>query len=483
MGTPPIALFLNFIFPSLAPYLAMMRYTTTQNSVRTQVKEMLQGDQVLRQFIRQTLVLERSAGTEFDAKEKAAKEKYEAAKAELDAWLVTKKKYDDWMGTNRGKKKGKQDLASKPKFPEGTTERSQMALERALEKAKEDYAKYNPEVSEYQYDVPEEASEDVSIDVGTSTKKKKKSLMEWDSNALAMKWTPWPKNLEQKSGIGFGKQKKSEEGETVRGEVMGTGPGERWLSYIFGGGVAGGSVSYDVSLPDGTKCEVKELGSASSLVRPGTHGMAAYEKARDRLTEVMGQMKVFSGAIDEAMSDEGFSEMLSPVEQKIINFTKRFIESEYEMMVSKGEISSDRLATFRKVLLALKSLKEYHTKTGTINPTVTLNKKKVNVSQPAFIDIAKTVKKDVPSSDVLSDFETWEVVLGALKDVAFTDPTKFLDEWSTLVDPEVVFKDTDGLFIVNETKGFYWIPKAQIKDVLSFEVVSQGKPKFRFLNF
>jgi hypothetical protein len=442
-------------------------------------------DIILRQLIRHAILSERSAGSEFDAKEKAAKESYESAKAKLDAWFIVKQKYDLWMDANRNKSKAKKDTAGKPSFPEGTTERSQTALEKDLEKTKAEYAKYNPEVADYAYKIPDEVAieDDVEIE-GTGKKtKKKKPMLEWDSDAFAMRWTSWPRSVEAKSGTGFGKQKKSDEGETIRGEVMGTGPGERWLSHIFGGGVAGGSVSFDVKLPDGSKCEVKELGSASALVRPGTHGMAAYERARDRLSEVMDQMSNFVDAVTEAEVDKGFTNMLKPIESKIIAFTKNFISEEFEMMVSKGEISNDRLMTFRKVLLALKALKEYHSTAKVIKPTVTLNKKTVNVSQPTFIDIAKTVKKDVPESDVLSDFETWEVILGALKDSAFTDPTKFLDEWSSLVDPEEVFKDTDGLFIVNEAKGFYWIPKSEIKSALRFEVVSQGKPKFRFLNF
>lgn len=453
-----------------------MQEIRLRKAIRTIISESASADAGLRRAIQSVLLHERSVGTELAAREEAAKQEYEAAKANLDAWILVKNERDELS------KSGKKSKTPLPKFPAGTGASSLGALQKELDKALVAYAKYNPDIADYQYEPPAGAEEVVEEEPPTKGKKAK-PMLEWDSGAYAMKWTPWPKSVEKKSGTGFGKQKKSAEGETIRGEVMGTGPGERWLSHIFGGGVAGGSVSFDVKLPDGSKCEVKELGSSSALVRPGTHGMAAYEKARDRLAEVMSQMKSFATAIEEAETDSGFTSMLKPIEQKIISFTKNFIDEEYDMMVSKGEISNDRLATFRKALIALQKLKAYHTNADVIKPAVTLNKKTVKVSQPAFVDIAKTIKRDVPDSDVLSDFETWEVVLGALKDSAFVDPTKFLDEWSSLVDPEEVFKDTDGLFIVNETKGFYWIPKSEIKSALRFEVVSQGKPKFRFLNF
>ena len=222
------------------------------------------------------------------------------------------------------------------------------------------------------------------------------------------------------------------------------------------------------------------MDSASSLVRPGTEGLAAYEKARDRLTVVLGQIKKFVDNVNEMGED--IEEIASGQDMAKLELVRTFIDEEYENMAGKGEISRARFVSFRRALKTLIALKKDHKTDDDIKPQIVLNKKTINVSRPTFIDVAKAVEREV-ETDVLKDFEKWDVILNVLKDDAFTDPDKFLDDWSKSVSVEEVFRQTDGVFIVNQAKGFFWIPKANIKDALQFSVVSQGKPKFRFMYF
>ena len=458
---------------------------TLRKIIRNMLRERVavKGESTVREFIKESLLTELEAGEEFDANEKAAQERFQAAEVELRAWDVNdaKKKAlvnkaaTEKISYDTARKRYKND----PKYDYDVTlaAKKRKTLEDELGKMAAKYSQFNPEFTDYEYTVIAARGDAQLSSVG----KGKKGPLKWNSGQYAMHWTPWPKSAAKLSGVGFGKQKKTGD-ETERGEAMGTGPGEKWLAFIFGGKITGGSVSYDVVMPDGSKCEVKELGGPSSLVRPGTEGLAAYEDARVRLIDVLNQVRDFVGAVDSTGTE--LSNIVTPIESKIINFTRMFIAEEYEAMVPRGEIPRERMIKFRKLLKALKALKEFHTEIKKkIDPIVTLNKKSIKVSPPTFIDIAQKVEDDVPDAKVLQDLEVWAVVLNSLKDEAFTDHTKFFNEWYRSVNTEQVFRQTDGVFIVNENKGFFWIPKAQLKDTLTFEKVSQGKPKFRFTMF
>lgn len=443
----------------------------------------------LRSYIRTVLYEEDAGGLgrSLAASEEAAKKKYEAAKQALEAWsknAEAKKKLEDLAAeagaTGKAAKKRliAAAIAKDPdlNYDPAVLRKSKEKLQDELDKATEEYGEYDPSVVSYslrrkKVNEPEESEEDTSAPAKAGKRPAWTKKYKWDGgDAYAMKWTSWPATIKQDSGVGFGKQSEG-------GEAMGTGPGERWLAYIFNGKVAGGSVSYDV-LIGGMKCESKELDSSSSLVRPGTEGLAAYEKARDRLSAVLTQIKNFVTNLDELGKD--IEEIASAQDMAKINLVKSFVEEEYENMAGKGEISRARFVAFRRALKTLIALKKDHKTEEKIKPQIVINKRPISVSRPTFIDVAKTIEREV-ETDVLKDFEKWDVILNVLKDDAFSDPDKFLDAWSSSVSVEEVFRQTDGVFIVNQEKGFFWVPKSNIKDALQFSVVSQGKPKFRFL--
>lgn len=446
---------------------------------------------LLREYILNILSEAETPGSSFEREEEDAKTKFLKASSDLEAWDAENakkkaylKKLADMGLSPTSTSAAAKALLKNPeyKFDSDILKKRRETLAGNLESAKEIYGKYEPSVIGYE-----------------KTGKKKKETEEkspefrkpapgfaWNGQptykgkSVSMQWVSWPANIKKLSGAGFGKQKEGE-----RGEAMGTGPGEKWLATIFGGAVAGGSVSYDVIMPDGTKCESKELDSPSSLVRPGTEGLAAIEKARDRMGVVLSQLKDF---VDATSADaKKFKDVMSVEEKKIVVYIRNFLADEYENIMGKGEISRERVAYLRSVLKQAKILKAAHQSsekdTADVKPTITLNKKTKTVSRPTFIDIAKKVEKEVGEEDILDDFQAWDLVLNCLKDTAFNDYAKFLDEWYASVSVEEVFRQTDGVFIVNETQGFFWVPKASLKSMLRFEVVSQGKPKFRFLGW
>jgi len=221
------------------------------------------------------------------------------------------------------------------------------------------------------------------------------------------------------------------------------------------------------------------------LVRPGTEGLAAIEKARERLGIILSQLKEFISATSKGAKK--FKDIMTDEEKKVVYYIRDFLTDEYENIMGKGEISRERIAYLRAVLKQVKILKLSHqgsdNDTVNIKPSITLNKKTKIVSRPTFIDIAKKVESEVGEDDILGDFQAWDLVLNCLKDTAFTDYVKFLDDWYASVSVDEVFRQTDGVFIVNERQGFFWIPKDNLKSMLRFEVISQGKPKFRFLGW
>jgi len=449
-------------------------------------------DLILRQFIHNALLEAELPGTSFEREEAEAEAAYLKAQADLDAWhkadakrtAFYKELESQGLSPGSSSKLVKQ-LRQKPEYNfDPNLPKTSAKFEDAVEKAREKYGKYNPAAVGYKR-TSKKAEKEKPADETPEFKNPFKGF-KWsggpviDRKPVAMQWVPWPEDVEKFSSAKFGKQKEGE-----RGEAVGTGPGEKWLASLFGGSVVGGGSSYDIIMPGGTKCEVKELDSASSLVRPATEGIAALEKSRRHMNVIMSQIKDFIEAVEA--SKEALEDVMTPEEEQIVSYVAEFFDNEQENIVGKGEISRERIAYLRSVLKQLQILKTSHSgskkDTKNVKTTVTLNKKTATVSRPTFIDIAKRVEADVGETEILSDFETWDLVLNTLKDSAFTDYVGFLNSWYESLSVEDAFKAADGLFIVNEQKGFYWIPKSSLKSMLRFEVVSQGRPKFRFLGW
>ena len=448
---------------------------------------------ILNEYIQQVLSEAETPGSSFEREEEDAKAKYLQAKSELEIWDKENEKKNAYlkkladMGLSPDSKSAvAQALLKNPRYAFDKARlnkyKKRDTLVNTLNNAKEAYGKYDPSVVGYMKTGKKTAveAEEIKFDNKPMPKYKWEGGPQFNVKNVSMQWVAWPAAAAKFSGTGFGKQKEGE-----RGEAMGTGPGEKWLAAIFGGKVAGGSVSYDVIMPDGTKCECKELASPSSLVRPGTEGLAAIEKARERLGIILSQLKEFISATSKGAKK--FKDIMTDEEKKVVYYIRDFLTDEYENIMGKGEISRERIAYLRAVLKQVKILKLSHqgsdNDTVNIKPSITLNKKTKIVSRPTFIDIAKKVESEVGEDDILGDFQAWDLVLNCLKDTAFTDYVKFLDDWYASVSVDEVFRQTDGVFIVNERRGFFWIPKDNLKSMLRFEVISQGKPKFRFLGW
>ena len=294
------------------------------------------AEAIIRKCVRKLILSEAGEiGDEMDAQERAAKEVYEAAAAELKAWEDNEEKRQAFL--KKAKEMGvsydtaRKRLKNDPKYDFIPTQKKLKTLEDNLSQAEERYADYNPELRGF-VRRRKDSSGARSIQNKELPPKGKKSYMSIDS-LKPCKWYEWPAVVD-KSGKSFGtlKTKTSE-------DIAGTGPGEEWLGFIFGGQVQGGGVSFDIVTPDGRTWEVKGLESQSSLIRPGTEGLKAFDEPKKRLDRIMTQMKNFATIARKVDFDQG---ELSDVDDQIISSVESFVDDEFEMIV-KGEIPRERL--------------------------------------------------------------------------------------------------------------------------------------------
>jgi hypothetical protein len=413
------------------------------------------------------------AGAAFDAMEIAAKEKYEAAQAALSAWDINDKMKQDFLAKAKSagisvdtarKRFGKDPkYAYDPKL----AQKKRQTLEDEFKKAEEEYAEYEPKLRGY---VRTRASGGAKTLANKEMPPADKHVYFSIEDVKPLVWYTWPKEV-AKSGKSFGSAK-TKTGE----EVSGTGPGEEWLSFIFGGQMQGGGVSYDIVTPDSRAWEVKALESAADTIRPGTEGLKAFDVPKKRLETIMRQLKNFTILARKTNFFE--PDDLVDEDKRIIDFVVTFIEDDYEMIVGKGEISRDRFIAFRGVLKALGQFKRAHApKDEDPDTRVALNDKEVKVDKPTYIDVAKRIEKATGEQDLLSEFEKFDLLTATLKDVAFDNPTEFFDEWFQSVDINRVFEQVDGVFIVN-MRGFLMVPRSMFKKAFRFDKVTQGKPRF-----
>lgn len=333
------------------------------------------------------------------------------------------------------------------------------------------YRIFNPEIVGYERDVKKSSEETAD----TSAPASKNALMKIaDVKPLQWyKWETFSKNVRSfpKYGSARGGEERADSG---------VGPGEERLAFIFGGEVMGGGVSYDVVTPDKRKWEVKALEKPSETIRPGTEGKAAIREARSKLELVMKQLKNFlvtSGKLD-------LSKILDARQQKIVAFIGSFVETEYEEIVGKGEITEDRFRELYVVLRYCSELIQNLSSQRKPMPTVVgLNDKKIPVDKPTFLDVAKIVKKSTKDDEVLKPFEDQEILVSNLKDTAFRDPRAFFKWLFSAIKASDVFRQVDGCFIVNEALGFNMVPKAQFDEAFRFAKISQATPRFKFVHF
>jgi hypothetical protein len=412
------------------------------------------------------------AGEEFDALEKAAKERYEAAQAELKAWDENEKRRVNFpaaVDALRASKKISKDNARKELMSNPATrydvklaQTKRPTLEKQLAKAETEYAEYNPELRGYvraRSGGAKTAADKVMPPNGKAVR------LSIDS-VKPLRWYAWPP-------IGSSKLIYHDAND------KNVGPGEQWLAWLFGGQVQGGGVPFDVVTPDGRIWEVKELKKSSDTIRPGTEGRKAFKRAKKRLEGIVQQLRNFSILARRS----GFLQPgeLDETDKRIVDYVNVFVEDDYEMIVGKGEISRDRFIALRGVLKALQQFRQKHGNQTSMedqpDTRVALNDKEVKVDKPTFIDVAKKVEKSTGTKNILADFEKIDLLLSTLKDPAFENPAEFFNEWFLSVDVNEVFSETDGVIVVNP-RGFMMIPKSMLKKALRFDKVTQMQPRF-----
>lgn len=435
---------------------------------------------LVREAIRQALLEDDAAraGEALEAEERAAKEAYEKAVADLARWDAEEAKRvalinrAQELGIKLGDNKASKDLRKDPKYSYDAKvlQGKRETLVKKLEKAKDEYGAYDAAAVSYK----RVASGGAKTPANMQMPDPKTKVYMPISEIKPLRWYSWsdPRWAKAVKNIAFGSSK-----EKSGDEQAGTGPGEERLAKIFGGKVQGGGVSFDVVTPDERRWEVKALETASTLIRPGTEGRAAFEKPRKQLQRIMIQIRNFSIITKKLGPDVADNQD----DVAILKYISDFIDDEFEMF-AKGEISPERFKGLRAVLKALSFLKKkwMSGEKPSDELTVGLADKKIPVDQPTFIDVAKRVQKSSPGVDVLSNFEEKEVACAALKDPAFENPTGFFNDWFETVDINRVFEQVDGVFIVN-SKGFNMVPKPLFQKAFKFSQVSQLVPRFRFV--
>lgn len=436
-----------------------------------------EGGATIQDFIRYVLneAPGGSASAAFEKLEQAVKTKYDAAKVALDAWRANEAKKTAYIAASKAAGVSPDGEAARKRFKSTPAfnydpklaQKKEKTLLDDLKKAAEKYAEFNPEISDY---VRKKSGGSRSLSSKELPERGKKVYVKI-RDVKPVTWYSWPKAV-QKSGKKFG-DIKSKGGD----EESGVGPGEEWLAYIFGGQVQGGSVSYDVVTPDGRAWEVKALKSASETLRPGTEGSRAIQEPRARLENIMKQLKTFTKIIDKLD--------MTPTKDDVaqLKYLKSFVDDEFEMIVSKGEISQDRFVALRAALRVTKEFKEkYAGRAKPIDTRIALNKKEVTVDKPTFIDVAQRVEKATGDPSILSGVEEFEIALSALRDEAFQNPAIFFDEWFESINVNEVFSQVDGVFIVN-MRGYSMVPRSLMSKAFKFDKVTQGKPRFSYVFF
>lgn len=437
----------------------------------------------LENLIRQ-IIKEASGDDEFEKGELDAKAQYEKAQADLAAWdanIAKKEAFDSEFKKLRSQKvsieKAKKQLKGKKEFnysvPLASKKRS--TLELTLKKAESKYAAYNPEIRDYEREMRGGSR---SLADKQLPPKGKRALLDIKKTPY-LKWISWPAKIKQ-SKLAYG-SKAAGDGEQAD---VGTGPGEDWLAYIFGGQVQGGGVSYDVITPDGNAWEVKQLLTKSETIRPGTEGLKAYEGSRDRMVTIMKQLKDFIRVSRKLQ----LGKRLDSTSKKRLNYVESFVDEQYGMIVDKGEISKERFIDLRSTLITVQNFKlsvdpdKGKKPNSKLKTTVGLNNKKIPVDKSTFIDVAKRVEKSTGRDDILNNIEELDIALATLTDSAFSDPKRFFNDWFSSIKIDNVFSQVDGVIIVHP-KGFLIIPRDQLRSVMKFEKVTQGKPRFSLTIF
>lgn len=304
-------------------------------------------------------------------------------------------------------------------------EKSVQRAREVLEESKRTLREYDPSTLEYEFDV-----EQRPCAPNSSFSVREPILRIEDVRPLV--WVSWPSSILDVS---------------YSSSTSEIGPGEERIAVVFGGRVCGGNYSYDVETPDKRVWEVKAVERQTDVVRIAADGIAAYKSARMKLESVVNAVKSFSSVSRElgvasspVLTDAG-RETVESVVSACVNFT----QTHYEF-VEKGEMSSRRLVKLQKIS---------HMLCG-------------------YLTFVREI-----GDDALKD----SIEPLTVKSECFASPREFFDGVFESIRPSEAFRHVDGVFVVNSTLGFQYVPKDEVERAFSFVGASQCRPKFSFTNF
>jgi hypothetical protein len=335
----------------------------------------------------------------------------------------------------------KKSLDSFDEFVKNENKKTKQAL-----LLKKNATKYHPALSDYSWESKQSVSQSKYLD--------SRQLLKI-TDITPLKWNKWPLEVIE-SGLEYGSN-----------DVSGLGAGENWLAYVFGAHIMGKNSTFDLTMPDGTLWEVKQITKQSKTVRPGTLGTKMFTESFDSLKDVIRQIQAFSSQIDyEQLDNENY---------KRCKFISGFIADEYGKIVEQGEISYNRFVCISSALHVMHDLAESFSQQ--------CEKHKISIS-----DIETTINTTelirfanlfcIESlKDKLKETNKNLHALSCITSDAFKDPDSFLKDWFANITPSKAFPDIHGIILVNQN-GFMTIPIENIDTAMTFSHVTLGKPKF-----
>jgi hypothetical protein len=249
---------------------------------------------------------------------------------------------------------------------------------------------------------------------------------------------------------------------------QGIGPGEHRLAKIFGGEVQGQSQSFDLLVPSGSdfagQWEVKAPDGAGTI-RPGTDGLRAYAPLN----------KALKAALDELQEFLETDNIEASVDADILDQIRTFIEDHGDKIV-RGEVTKNRFDEVQRIFELVGEM--IKSMSGDAVKKVSIGDKQYDVTPTTLVKISRllgTSEEDMRAE--LGDSMGSAVVLSALNSPAFLNIQDLVDLWEGSIQPEEVF-DLDGIILVNR-QGFMLIPKGQYQGNVTFNRVTQSKPRFK----
>jgi len=263
-------------------------------------------------------------------------------------------------------------------------------------------------------------------------------------------WRPWPENMKERSGYNFGSSRANSELIKERVED-GIGPGERWLAYLLGGTLQEKGRSFDIAFQSSlgvvSRWEVKNVDNKSSLILVCAEGRRMMTPLMKKFGVIYYQLENFIKGFQKRYLEE------IPLDDETLLIVKRieqFIETQTDVLAYK--IFKKNITLTMSVLKFCKVLRD------------------------------KYLYKDELGRRVSNYCCPMHYAVSELSDEVFVDREIFERLWNGL-DIFSAFHLVDGVFIVNEGKGFIYVPKEKINDCFELQTVSMGAPNLRFVLF